>query len=526
VIYTFEGYSLDSNRRELRRGLDLIAIEPQVFDVLEYLIRNRERVVSKDELIAAVWGGRVVSESTISSRMTAVRQAIGDAGETQRLIRTVPRKGVRFIAEVRGEEEIKSLALSGGPATSARTPLTLPEKPSVAVLPFQNMSDDPKQDYFADGVVEEIITALSRFRQLFVIARNSSFTYKGRAVDVKQVGRELGVQYVLEGSVRKSATRVRITGQLVDATTGAHLWADRFDGKLDDIFDLQDQVTASVVGAIAPRLEKAEIERARHKPTDSLDAYEYYLRGLASFYRFTGPQVCAEALRWFNRAIELDPEFSSAYGHAAYCYAWGKSNGWIDDSPDEIAECARLARRAVELGKDDAIALATSGWAMAYVVRDLDAADGFIDAALTLNPNLSEAWFCGGWVKIWLSEPEAAIDRFSRAIRLSPLGARITGMRRIGVAHGHFFRDRYDEATSWSAMALRDAPDFQPGLRIDGASHARAGRLEQARKAVARLSRLNPALRVSTLAAVLGPYRRPEDLAKYEEGLRKAGLPE
>jgi len=528
VIYVFEEYSLDINRRELRCGTDLVAVEPQVFDILQYLICNRERVVSKDDLIAAVWGGRIVSESTISSRITAVRQAVGDTGETQRLISTIPRKGLRFVADVRdaGEQELKSIERPSGAAASSRPALALPDKPSIAVLPFQNMSSDPEQDYFADGMVEEIITALSRFRQLFVIARNSSFTYKGRAVDVKQVGRELGVHYVLEGSVRKAANRVRITGQLVDTATGAHLWADRFDGGLDDIFDLQDQVTASVVGAIAPRLEQAEIERGKRKPTDSLDAYEYYLRGLASFYRFASREVYVEALRLFNRAIELDPDFSSAYSHAAYCYAWGKSNGWMTDSANEIAEVARLTQRAVELGKDDAIALATSGWALAYVVRDLDAAAAFIDRALVLNPNLAEAWFCGGWVKIWVGEPDTAIERFARSIRLSPLGSRVTGMRRTGIAHGHFFRRRYDEATAWAAMALRDSPDFQPGLRIDAASNALAGRLEQGQKAVARLRHLNPALRVSSLRDVLGPYQHPEDLARYEEGLRKAGLPE
>jgi len=406
-----------------------------------------------------------------------------------------------------------------------RPTLALPDKPSIAVLPFQNMSGDPEQEYFADGMVEEIITALSRFRQLFVIARNSSFTYKGRAVDVKQVGRELGVRYVLEGSVRKAANRVRITGQLVDASTGAHLWADRFDGGLEDIFDLQDRVTASVVGAIAPMLEKSEIERAKRKSTENQDAYDYYLRGLASSYQFTSPQAYAEALRLFNRAIDLDPGFASAYGRAAYCYAWRKGSGWMTDPPSEIAEVARLAQWAVELGKDDALVLATSGWALAFVVRDLDAAAAFIDRALVLNPNLALAWFCGGWVKTWHGEPDTAVERFARAMRLSPLDPHVIGMR-AGTAHAHFMAGRYDEAASWAALALYDAPDFTSGLRVGAASNALAGRLDQAQKAAARLRHLNPALRVSNLRDVLGPYRRPEDLARYEEGLRKAGLPE
>jgi TolB-like protein len=255
--------------------------------------------------------------------------------------------------------------------------LVLPDKPSIAVLPFENMSGDPEQEYFADGMVEEIITALSRFRSLFVIARNSSFTYKGRAVDVKQVGRELGVRYVLEGSVRRAANRVRIVGQLIDASTGAHLWADRFDGGLEDIFDLQDRVTARVVGAIGPKLEQAEIERAKRKPTESLDAYDYFLRGMANVYQWT-KEGNSEALRLFYRAIELDPNFASAYGVAAWCYVVRKTRGWRTNRAEESAEAARLARRAVELGKDDALAPVRGGYALAYVVGALDEGAAFI----------------------------------------------------------------------------------------------------------------------------------------------------
>jgi adenylate cyclase len=413
--------------------------------------------------------------------------------------------------------------VQSGPAVSQPRALPLPDKPSIAVLPFTNMSGDPEQEYFADGMVDDIITALSHFKALFVIARNSSFTYKGRAVDVKQVGRELGVRYVLEGSVRKSANRVRITGQLVDTATGAHLWADRFDGGLGDVFDLQDQVTESVVGAIAPVVEKAEIERARRKPTESIDAYALYLRGLARFYQFGNRQANEEALRLFNSAIELDPDFASAYGRAAHCYVRAKINGWISVTPNEIAEVTRLAQRAVELGKDDAIALAGSGFALAHVVRDLLGA-ALIERALVLNSNSAEAWFCGGWAKIWLGEPEPAIERFARAMRLSPLDPRVTRMQ-AGTAHAHFFLGRHDQAASWAAMALQDNPDYQTGLRIDAASNAMAGRPEQAHKAMARLRRLNPVLRVSNLKAVLGPWRA-DDLARYEEGLRQAGLPE
>jgi tetratricopeptide (TPR) repeat protein len=275
-----------------------------------------------------------------------------------------------------------------------------------------------------------------------------------RAVDVKQVGRELGVRYVLEGSLRKAANRVRITGQLVETVTGARLWAERFDGGLSDIFDLQDQVTESVVGAIAPAVEKAEIERAKRKPTESLDAYTLYLRGLARFYQFGNRQTNDEALRLFNSAIELDPDFASAYGRAALCYVWAKTNSWFSDTPNEIAEVTRLAQRAVKLGR-----LAASGFALAFIVRDLGVGGASIDRALVLNSNLAEAWYFGGWAKIWLGEPEPALERFARGMRLSPLDPRVTGMR-AGTAHAHFLLSRYDEAASWAAMALQENPRY------------------------------------------------------------------
>ena len=284
-------------------------------------------------------------------------------------------------------------------------------------------------------------------------------------------------------------------------------------------------MTESVVGAIAPAMEKAEIERARRKPTESLDAYALYLRGSARLYEFASRPANDEALRLFSNAIELDPDFASAYGRAAFCYAYAKANGWMSGTANEIAEVKRLAQRAVELGKDDAIALAAAGHALAYVVRDLRVGAALIDRALGLNSNLTEAWNSGGWAKNWLGEPEPAIERFARAMRLSPLDPWAIGMR-AGTASAHFFLGHYDEAASWAAMALQDNPDFQPGLRIAAASNAMAGLPEQAHKAAARLRQLNPALRVSTLKNVLGPYRRAKDLSRFEEGLRQAGLPE
>jgi TolB-like protein len=345
----------------------------------------------------------------------------------------------------------------------SRPALPLPDKPSIAVLPFQNMSGDPEQEYFADGIVEEIITALSRFRQLFVIARNSSFTYKGRAIDVKQVGRDLGVRYVLEGSVRKAANRVRITGQLVDALSGAHLWADRFDGGLEDIFDLQDRVTGSVVGAIAPKLEQAEIERAKRKRTESLDAYDYYLRGMASQNQFSR-DANEEALRLFHQAIDLDHDFAAAHGRAAWCYVWRKTNGWVTDRAQEIAETARLAKQAIELSNDDAVALSFGGFAMAYVVGDLEAGAVVIDRAIVLNPNLAMAWFASGWTRVWLGQLDIAMEHLARAMRLSPLDQFIIVRAKTGTAHAHFLAGRYEEASTWARGTFRTGqiiiPDY------------------------------------------------------------------
>jgi TolB-like protein/class 3 adenylate cyclase len=408
------------------------------------------------------------------------------------------------------------------PASLAPT-LALPDKPSIAVLPFQNMSGDPEQEYFADGMVEDIITALSRFGQLFVIARNSSFTYKGRAVDVKQVGRELGVRYVLEGSVRKAAKRVRITGQLIDATTGAHVWADRFEGGIEDIFDLQDQVTATVVGQLAPTLEKAEIERAKRKLTENLDAYDYHLRGLAKFYQIT-KQSTDDALALFHKAIELDPEFAAAYGMAARCYALRKINGWVTDQTHEVAEVTHLAGRAVELEKDDAIALCTAGFALAYVAGNIDFGAALVDRAISLNPNLAIAWSFGGMVRNYLGEPSKAIERFTQAKRLSPRDPVIHNTL-SGLAQAYLYLGRYDEAASWADQAIGQDPNYLSSLRVAAASYALAGQSAKAAEVMGRLRKIDPALRLSNLQNYT-TLRRPEDFASLAEGLRRAGLPE
>jgi TolB-like protein len=387
-------------------------------------------------------------------------------------------------------------------------------------LPFQNLSGDPEQEYFADGIVEEIIVALSRLHWLFVIARNSSFTYKGRSVDVKQVGQELGVRYVLEGSVRRAVDRVRITGQLIDASTGTHLWADRFDGRLEDIFALQDQMTARVVGEIAPRLEQAEIERVRHKATESLDAYDHFLRGLANLHKWTRESNVA-ALEHFYRAIELDPNYAAAYGLAGRTLVQRNAGGWMTDFAKESAEAERLARRAVEIGRDDAVALCNAGFTLSDIGGAVDDGDAYIERALALNPNLFSAWLFSGWVKTSKGEADIALDRLAHAKRLSPNDAQDFS-RETAMSFAHFVAGNYLEGLACAEAAERIKTNYLFPLLTSTICAALAGRDEQARKAMARLRLVDPDLRISLVSTI--QTMRPEDFERWKEGLRRAGM--
>jgi TolB-like protein/tetratricopeptide (TPR) repeat protein len=526
MVYRFDAYTLDVARGSLRTDDRDVELRPKSFEVLCYLVQNAGRLVTKEELIKTIWPNVVVNDESLTRCVSDVRFSIQDID--QKIIRTIPRRGYRFTAPVSRLESGEPTEQSSAPTLvprllEATTHPALPDRPSIAVLPFQNMSEDGGQEYFADGMVEEIITALCRFSNLFVIARNSSFTYKGRAVDVKQVGRELGVRYVLEGSVRKAANRIRITAQLIDAATGAHLWAERFDGGLEDIFTLQDQVSASAAGTIAPKVEQAEIQRAKRKPTRSLDSYDYFLRGVANAHEWTR-EANAEAQQLFYRAIELDPNFASAYGMAAWCFVQRTANGWENDRSHAVIEALRLARKAVDLGREDSIALCRGGHAIAVFAGDLDAAATFIGRALTLNSNLAPAWHSSGYLKIWIGEPEIALQQFGNVIRLSPLDSLMPSIL-AGVAFAHFFAGHYCEASSLAEQALRERPNLHTALRMAAASNVFVGNLTNARKAMARLREIDPLLRVSRLKD-LTPLRRPDDVFRYEEGLRKAGLPE
>ena len=414
---------------------------------------------------------------------------------------------------------------TGNPVASAApgAPLALPDNPSIAVLPFQNMSGDAEQEYFADGMVEDIITGLSRSRSLFVIARNSTFTYKGKAVDIKQVGRELGVRYVLEGSVRKAGNKVRITGQLIEAATNTHLWADRFDGVLDDIFDLQDRVTTSVIGAILPQVERAEIERAQRKPTESLHAYDYYLRALAASYRYSR-EANLELLELTQRANAIDPDFALSYALAAASYAARKAFGWSTDLAAEVAEVRRLSAKAIELGNDNARVLMLAGFPLAYVAGDVERAASLVSQAIQLDPNLGAARLWMGWINVYLGDHDAAIEQLKTALRLNPLDPRRYSAM-TAMAYAHFFAGRPDEGWKLADESVRQQPNYVAGQAALMITNVALGRMEEARQCCALVVKLDPARRMSN-EKTRAPFRRPQDIKKHVDACRAAGMPE
>ena len=413
---------------------------------------------------------------------------------------------------------------SSSPATKTPTetaqPLALPDKPSIAVLPFENMSGDPEQEYFADGMVEEIITALSRFKSLFVVARNSSFTFKGRAVDIKEVGRRLGVRYVLEGSVRKASRKVRITGQLIDAVTGAHLWADRFERDLTDVFALQDEVTVAVVSAIQPKMLQTEIELATRRRPENLTAYDFYLRATQQYYLMTREGV-AEAIRLAHRALELDPRFGSVTALAGHCHAQNVTLGYAKDPQFDRKEAVRLAHLALSIDDSDPDTLARAAVISAWMVGDSEAEIEMADRAAALNPNSSLAWNCRGWVYNTAGLPEEAIRSFERAVRISPVDPRLWSTL-LGIGVALIELRRFDEAIVAGKKAQRQNPSYSVVYRCLASAFAHLGRDAEAHDAAARLLEIDPAFTVSAFNARAGQ----SNVKLFIEGLRKAGLPE
>jgi TolB-like protein len=511
--FLFGDQVLDTARRELSRGGEQIAVEPQVFDLLVYLLQNRERVVSKDDLLASVWGGRIVSDATLDSRVRAARHAIGDSGAKQTLIRTLARKGLRFVGEVREGE--KPAALAPEVSAEPRPPeLALPDKPSIAVLPFANLSGDPEQEYFVDGMVEEIITALSRIRWLFVIARNSSFTYKGQATDLRRVGRELGVRYVLEGSVRRGANRVRISAQLIEAETGAHLWADRFDGSLEDVFDLQDKVAASVAGVVEPALQAAETARSTRRPTSDLSAYDLYLRACAIY--FPSHRQMRKALALLEAAVRRDPQYGAALGLAGLCCTHLATDASAPDREAIRQKGIEFGRRAVEAAGDDPGVLADAALTLAVFGEDIDAMMLLVDRALALNPGYARGWHVSGFLRLWAGQTDLAMEHAAMALQLSPRAQ--AGMTSWLIGAALFFSRRFAEAIPRLRVAIEDTPGFQTPYRFLAACYAHAGLLDEARVTIARLRALTPELMVNYPL----PFRDPQHRELYFSGLRLA----
>jgi adenylate cyclase len=515
--YLFEDYAFDPDRRELYRGTEVVPIAPQAFDLLDYLIRNRERVVSKDDLINAVWNGRSVSDAALTTRLNVARSAINDSGEEQRLIKTLPRKGFRFVGQVQEAREV----VDPNPGDAPESSLAVPDRPSIAVLPFENISGDLEQEYFADGMVEEIITALSRFKWLFVIARNSSFTFKGKAVDIKEVGRRLGVRYILEGAVRKASGKVRITGQLIEAATGAHIWADRFERDMTDIFALQDDVTVAVVSAIQPKLLQTEIAMATRRRPEDLTAYDFFLRAIQQFRPLTREGL-AEAFRLVQRALELDPRFAYATVLAAACHTENVVRNYAIDPEFERKEAVRLMRLALSLDDGDPDTLASAALISALLVGDCEVEIEMSDRAVELNPNSYRAWNNRGWVYKIAAQPEEAIRSFECAMRMSPVDPQLhttfTGM-------GFAFIElrRFDEAIVAGKKALRQNPGYPGPYRCLASAFAHLGRDAEAREAAARAVEIDPAF---TISGWIAGSQLPKTAKLMIEGFRKAGLPE
>jgi len=516
VLFLFENFALDCGRRELRLAGTIVPVEPQVFDILVYLIENRDRVVSKDDLIASVWGGRIVSESTLTSRINAVRRAVGDSGHKQEFVRTFARKGVRWIAPVKpGKPEAEAEG-------QINNPLALPQKPSIAVLPFRNMSGDPDHDSFVDGVTEEIITALSRVRWFFVIARGSAFAYKSRDIDPNEIARELGVRYILTGSVRRADDRIRVAAQLIDANSRSNVWARSYDRALSDIFAVQDEITQTIVGGIEPELGRAERERARIKQRDSIDAWSIYQRGMFHVYRYTQADL-AQARKLFEDAIAIDADLGPAYSAIAEAYYYEVVYGFADSPGDNRQRAIEVAQKAVALDRDDAGAHCTLG-RIRYLCREYAAAISELELALDLNPSLALAHYGLGATFVFSGRPHDAFPHLESAIRLSPQDPNM-GSYLVRIAEAKYLIGEDEAAVRFALRALAQ-PSFQwSRYAILIAALGQLGRQEEAHHYLVEVTRMRPDFSM-TFVQTMHPFVRDMGIDRYYEGLRKAGVPE
>lgn len=510
MTYTFDGYHLDTDRRELRCGDAIVPVEPGVFDLVEYLVRHRDRVISKDELVEVLWDGRIVSESTLTSRVTAARHVIGDSGSEQRLIRTVPRKGLRFVAQA-----VEAPAPREGPLAGA---LERPAKPSIAVLPFSNLSGDPEKEYFSDGISEDLIMALSRLRWFFVIARNSSFAYKGQPADVREIGKALDVDYLLDGSVRRSGSHIRITCQLLDAATGNNLWAERYDREMTDLFVLQDEIITRVVSAVGPELVAAESLRAESRTPDQLQAWDIVARALPHFWKFTSEES-ERATDLLRDAVLRYPSYAPASSMLAFGLMFSTYVGWIPPEP-ELARS--LAERALALDSKDPWAHVTMGL-LGILDRDTDAALKHFDIAIDLNPNLVPAVGFRGFALALDGYSDEAMEAFEHCVQMNPRDPHIN-LFLTHVAAAHYLAGNYDDAIDWARRSIRFYPEYLGGYRILTASLGMADRPKEAQEALKNLLEVQPEISIEW-ARERVPYTE-RTIDRFLEGLRRAGLRE
>jgi adenylate cyclase len=512
LLYRFEDYGLDTDRRELYRGTSLISLEPKVFDLLAYVVENRERVVSKEDLIAAIWHGRIVSESALTTCINAARTAIADSGEAQRLIKTLPRKGIRFVGVVR--EEGKSVAASAD-ATPGPSRLSIPiaDKPSIAVLPFTNMSGDPERDYFSDGITADIITELSRFRELLVIARNSSFLYRDKANDLGRIGRDLNVQYVVEGSIRTAGGRVRVTAGVVDVASRTQLWTEHYDRDMQDIFAVQDEVAQAIATTVEGRVAASGARRSRRKPTHDLAAYDYFLQARECLERYDmgAPDVAVPLLQ---RAIESDPEFARAYAWLSFATLMIYNTNLC---PETLREGLMLARTAMSLDDSDAWSHRAIGFAYT-LSRQFDLAGLHLGRAVELNPmDVRITSMRALWLS-YVGRADDALRTLDADLRRDPFPPNwFWAMRGLAL----FQCRRYEEAIQeFSRVDIR----LWHCLYL-AAAHAHLGLIDQARAFVTQLLGFRADFRLGQVG-VLETFRDPADLTPLVEGLRMAGLSE
>ncbi len=519
--YHFDQFTLDLDRGALLGSKDEeLPLRPKSFLMLCHFVEHADRLIGRDELMHAIWPDVIVTDDSIAQCIGEIRRVLG--GDAQRYLRTVQRRGYRFAGPVQrvattGATEPTEIAptpeIAPAPASGGTSTGQSPDHPTIAVLPFQNMSGNPEQEYFADGMVEEIITALSRIRWLFVIARNSSFIYKGRAVDIKQVGRELGVRYVLEGSVRRSAHMVRITAQLIDAQTGAHLWADRFDGPLQDVFELQDRIALAVAGVIEPTLQAAEAKRTVEHPTRDMTAHDLYLRAHAIVLSSTGR--FHEALELVEQAIARDPYFGLALSFGSYCYFHVVFDGRSNDPRADGARSVELARRSLAAAPNDPTVMVYAAMTLMYFGEDADAMLNLMDRALTLSPSYARGWYLSGGTLIWAGHAEKAVHAIETSLRLSA-GTRV-GWAAAGLGMAYFMMRRFEEAVPKFLAAIIEDPAYTEAYRFLAACYAHMGRLDEARKVIASLREI-----ASVVVPTADHLRVPEQRRLFLDGLRLA----